>query len=93
MGDGKCPDIYECRLGVSTSAVSKAMSRFWKKRYELLLREFKHIRPSCDACGQPGAVQYDSNGEGLYWLCGRTDGDHDESHYCGTKIYSLKAGL
>lgn len=40
----------------------------------------------CEACGKPGVVLYDSNGEGLYWLCERTDGDHDQDHYCGTEV-------
>lgn len=47
------------------------------------------IRPLCDACGEPGVVKYDSNGEGFYWLCARTDGDHDEEHYCGTEVYRI----
>lgn len=40
----------------------------------------------CDACGKPGKIQYDSQGEGRYCLCERTDGDHDESHYCGVEM-------
>jgi hypothetical protein len=53
--------------------------------------DMKVLRPECEACRNPAVVQYDSNGEGCYWLCARTDGDHDESHYCGTETARLQS--
>lgn len=45
--------------------------------------------PTCEACGKPAVVQYDTEGEGKFWLCERRDGDHDDDHYCGVEVRRL----
>lgn len=40
----------------------------------------------CDSCGEPGVIQYDSQGEGRFWLCGNNDENHSEICYSGIVI-------
>lgn len=40
----------------------------------------------CDECGKPGVTQYDSQGEGLFWLCGSRTERHSDAHYKGQLI-------
>lgn len=46
--------------------------------------------PPCEACGKPGVVKYDSQGEGYFWLCDRKDGDHGDDVYCGVEVERLE---
>lgn len=60
-----------------------------RARITALTAALEQLRPVCEACEEPAVVQYDSQGEGRYWLCARKDGDHDDDHYCGTVVYKL----
>lgn len=50
---------------------------------EGLLKEEK----PCEACGEASTACYDSNGEGLFWLCDARNPVHGEIVYCGILVY------
>lgn len=58
-------------------------------KLDVTMVEMKKIRPKCEECGNPAVAKFDTNGEGCYWLCERTDRDHDEEHYIGTEVVRL----
>ena len=52
----------------------------------------------CEACGQPGRIEFDTQGEGKFWLCGDNNPDHSSEIYCGVvlpdrRITALEAKL
>ena len=40
-------------------------------------------RGECDACGESGIIQYNTEGDGVFWLCGSLDDDHSTDKYSG----------
>lgn len=95
LAERKAEKLAETSVGgkITELIAERGEARDLAESLRVLARKFSdvilNLRPYCDACGFPAVVQYDSQGEGRFWLCARKDGDHDDDHYNGVEVYRI----